>query len=181
MKKQKVIIRIILVVFTIALFFMLLIWLTLSSLDFPGPDDIPLEKEIATTLAIDLRAYHKINQMDDCQRSKKFINGVLVRMNKTGIDNEDGRYYKAVLVEEGIDESAFENFKIRLKNTKLRSYYRTEKYAVFIVDGFLDSVWGYLYNHSTKKVSQDYFKVGRHHNIRIVEDLGDQWYRFGTF
>ena len=99
-------------------------------------------------------------------------------MSKEETEDGYGKYYKEVLIENEIDESDFERFREKLEKTKLRHYLRTDRYSVFIVDGILGNVWGYLYSHTEEKINYDYFKVDVY-TIRIVEDLGDNWYRFG--
>lgn len=149
----------------------------LSAFSIPGPDDIPLEKEIATRLVMEFDEFGKITELNDCRRAFKSINGFRIRMHKEKPDFEDGRYYKDVLSELDIHESDFERFRAKLEKTKLRSYFRTEKYSVFIVDGFLDDIWGYLYAHSEDEIPNDYIQVGSS-RIKVIEDLGDNWYLF---
>lgn len=154
--------------------------MVLPSIVFSIPDhhSIPLEKEIANDLLKDLEEYGKFTELDDCQRYSKSINGISIRMDSLETEKEYGRYYKEVLAEQGIKESEFEKFREKLEKTKLRHYFRTDKYSVFIVDGFLDNVWGYLYSHDKGKMNYDYFEVDAY-TIRVVEDLGGNWYRFG--
>lgn len=95
-------------------------------------------------------------------------------------ESEDGygKYYKDVLAEQGIAIEAFKNFRSRLETTELREYQKYGNYSVFIVDGIFDGVWGYVYVHGNEQIPDDYFEI-EGYTIKAVEDLGDNWYRFG--
>ncbi|MFI0431207.1 hypothetical protein [Mariniflexile sp. HMF6888] len=142
----------------------------------PEPHSIELDKVTATKFISDIESYGKIFELDDCQRYTKRINGISVRMNEKENDNEYGTYYKLILKDESIDEKVFENFRKYLDESELRTYQKIEDYSLFVVDGFLDNIWGYLYLHSDRELGTEYFNVD-HHSIKIIEDLGDNWYR----
>ena len=178
MKKGKSLILTIGIFTAIGIFTVTVLPYIIFPFDIPGPDDVPLKKEIATKLVLELDEYGKITELDDCQRYGKSINGIPIKMSKEETEDGYGKYYKEVLIENEIDESDFERFREKLEKTKLRHYLRTDRYSVFIVDGILGNVWGYLYSHTEEKINYDYFKVDVY-TIRIVEDLGDNWYRFG--
>jgi len=97
-------------------------------------------------------------------------------MNEKETDDEYGTYYKLILQDQSIDEKVFENFRKYLEESKLRSYQKIDDYSIFVVDGFLDNIWGYLYLHSERKLGTEYFNVD-HYTIKVVEDLGNNWYR----
>ena len=142
----------------------------------PEPHSIPLDKEVATKLVMELDKFGTIYELDDCQRHHKSINGIPIRINPKENKEEYGSYFKDVLKEQKINELDFEKFRKALEQTKLRSYIRTENCSVFIVDGFIDGVWGYLYSHDTSKVEKDYFYVDGY-TLRTIENMGDNWYR----
>ncbi len=142
----------------------------------PEPHSIPLNKEVANKLVEDFEEYRKIYELDDCQRYSKSINGIAIRMKAEESETEYGKYFKEVLKEQEISESDFERFRKALEESKLRYYIRTDKYSVFIVDGFLDNVWGYLYSHINGEVEEDYFNADIY-SIKAIEDLGGNWYR----
>ena len=142
----------------------------------PDPGDVPLPKEEATKLVQDFEAYGKIHELDDFTRHSKSINGITIRMTEK--ESDYGKYYKEVLAEQGIEPEVLENFRSRLEETKLREYQKYGNYSVFIVDGMFDSVWGYVYVHGNESIPDDYFEIDGY-TIKAVEDLGDNWYRFG--
>ena len=142
----------------------------------PEPHSVELNKTSASEFITKVESYEKLFEFDDCQRYTKRINGISVRMNEKESDDEYGTYYKFVLEDQNIDEEVFENFRNYLEKSKLRTYLRYEDYSLFIVDGFLDNSWGYLYLHSDQKLGDNYFKIDNY-MIKVVEDLEDNWYR----
>ncbi len=142
----------------------------------PEPHSIKLNKATATKFIADLESYEKIFELDDCQRYTKRINGLSVRMSEKENDDEYGTHYKLILQNQSIDEQVFEKFRKYLDESELRSYLRIEDYSLFVVDGFLDNIWGYLYLHSDRELGTEYFNID-HYTIKVVEDLGDNWYR----
>jgi hypothetical protein len=142
----------------------------------PEPHSVDLNKVEASKFIADLENYEKIFELDDCKRFTKRINGISVRMNEDESDDEYGTYYKLILQDQSIDEEVFESFRKYLDESKLRSYQKIEDYSIFVVDGFLDNLWGYLYLHSDRKIGTEYFNVD-HYSIKVIEDLGDNWYR----
>ena len=149
---------------------------------FPEPHSIPLDKEFANKLINEFEGLANIRQLDDCTRYSKRMNGISIRMNELETSEEYGEYYKAVLEELSIKESDFDRLRKGLEESKLRSYCRIDGYSVFIVDGFLDSFWGYLYSHD-----QDYFVEEKGplicggYSISTSKDLGDNWYQISGF
>lgn len=143
---------------------------------FAEPHSIDLNKEGTSQFISDIENYGKIFEMDDCKRYTKRINGISVRMDKKENDNEYGVNYKLILNEQNIDEEVFENFRKYLEDSKLRSHLRHKDYSLFIVDGFLDTIWGYLYTDSNKDLGDEYFVID-HYYLRVIKDLGDNWYR----
>jgi hypothetical protein len=142
----------------------------------PETHSVDLNKVTASKFIADLENYEKIFELDDCQRYTKRINGISVRINEKETDDEYGNYYKLILQDQSIDEEVFENFRKYLEDSELRTYQKIDDYSLFVVDGFLDSIWGYLYLHSDRKLGTEYFNVD-HYTIKVIEDLGDNWYR----
>ncbi len=95
-------------------------------------------------------------------------------------ENKNGIYYKLVLKEQKIAEKDFEKFRLYLEKSELRSYYRTKDYSIFIVDGFLDNSWVFLYNHTERELGDEYFDAGNY-SIKRTKNLGDNWHRITKF
>ena len=177
--KKGWIIAIVIIILIVFFVFMMLQGLMFASA-MPSPGDVPLDKQVAKQLVDDFDRYDKIDEMDDCTRYTKSINGISVRMVEEIVVNEDGYgdYYLDVLKKQNIDLATFENFKSRLEESGLREYQRVDRYSVFIVDGFLDSIWGYLYVHDNKPAPKESFSI-KGYTIHIVKTLGDNWYQIG--
>jgi hypothetical protein len=182
------------------LIFGFLILRTIPALIFmsaiPNPHSVDIDTVFANRLVTDFDNYGKFFQLDDCQRHQKYINKISVRMDSkldsskyivvrdtnsvTGELYTLGdypRYYKDVLKELDINEDTFEDFRSRLEKSKLRNYHKIDSVSIFIVDGFLDGLWGYFYKHGNDTVATD-FQLGQY-SIHVVEKIGPHWYRFG--
>lgn len=175
MRKGKIIGIIIGLTLLIIFVFKILPGLMFAS-TIPEPHGVDLNKVTATNFLADLESYGKIFELDDCKRYTKRINGISVRMNEEETDDEYGTYYKLVLKDQNIDEEIFEKFRKYLDESELRSYQKVDDYSLFVVDGFLDNIWGYLYLHSDSELGNEYFNV-KNYTIKVIEDLGDNWYR----
>jgi len=138
-------------------------------------NDVKLDKESTLKFIKKIEENGKIFELDDCKGYSKKINGISVRMNEKESNNEYGTYYKLVLKKQGIKEDDFKKFSSYLDKSKLRSFYRIKEYTVFNIDGLLDNSWRYLYT-KNKVIDNKYFYVGNY-SIKIVKDLGDDWYQ----
>ena len=182
------------------LIFGFLILRTIPALIFmsaiPNPHSVDIDTVFANRLVTDFDNYGKFFQLDDCQRHQKYINKISVRMDSkldsskyivvrdtnsvTGELYTLGdypRYYKDVLKELDINEDTFEDFRSRLEKSKLRDYHKIDSVSIFIVDGFLDGLWGYFYKHGNDTVATD-FQLGQY-SIKKIKKIGPHWYRFG--
>ncbi len=154
-----------------------------TALDFPGPEDIPLNKSIAFELTQDFNEYQKIYEMDDATRCYKSLNEQPLSLAKFGgssdsICNWNGSKLDEVLTKFRIDRAVYLDFRSRLEETKLRHYCRSDNLNIFVVDGWIDDVWGYCYSAEPLEVGEKQYHVCNY-TIQIVEDMGDNWYLFG--
>ncbi|MFZ9848561.1 MAG: hypothetical protein ACO3EE_10475 [Flavobacteriales bacterium] len=177
--KKSWIIAIVIMIFLAFFVLMILPGLMFTSA-MPSIDDVPLDKKVANKLVDDFNRYAKIYEMDDCTRYTKSINGIFVRTVEKIEEQEDGYgdYYKDVLTKQNIDFATFEDFRTRLEESRLREYQKVNQYSVFIVDGFMDSIWGYLYVHDNKPAPKESLSI-KGHTIHVVKGLGDNWYQIG--
>jgi hypothetical protein len=150
---------------------------------FPNPHDVQLNKAEATALKDDFLSYGKIFEMDDATRCHKSINNESLKLydfsdSDQDLCNQYGKELDEILTEYDIQKATYLDFRLRLEQTKLRTYCYEKEKNLFITDGFLDSSWGYLYSDSTLTNEDDYFQMcGR--TIKVVEMMGDNWYRIG--
>lgn len=176
----------------------IILTILISSCGFVAdPHSVPLPYDEAEKLLADLKAYGKIFQMDDCSRHQKYLNGYSIRMEKV-LDsskyvvffpndtnavmptrlNSYPEYYIETLNQFGIDSAKFHDFRTRLKSTKLRTYESVDSFSIFIVDGFLDGIWGFFHVTDTSLVPTDQFYIGNH-MISYKERVKGNWYKFG--
>lgn len=134
------------------------------------------EKE-AKKLAKELFEYPEIKEIDDCTTFHKYINGIKIWVDRDKTKKgksellKKTRYYKEVLVQEGIAEKDFENFKERLEKTGLRHYYRKGNYSVFVTGGMLGDIEGILVVHNNDTIPQNGFRLNEHYYIWIGNEI----------
>ncbi|WP_062128966.1 hypothetical protein [Geofilum rubicundum] len=176
----------------------IILTIQISSCGFvPEPHSVPLQYEEAEKLLNDFKTYGKIYEMDDCSRSQKYLNGYAIRMEKK-LDsskyvvffpddsnavvpsrlNDYPEYYMEILSQHDIDSSKFHDFRDRLEKTKLRTYENVDSFSIFIVDGFLDGIWGFFHVTDTTLVPSEQFNIGDH-TISYKERVKGNWYKFG--
>lgn len=161
----------------------------------PEPHSVPLPFEEAEKLLTDFKAYGKIYEMDDCSRHQKYLNGYSIRMEQA-LDsskyvvfspgdstvssrlNSYPEYYMDVLKDLDIDSAQFHDFRARLEKTRLRTYESHDPFSIFIVDGFMDGIWGYFHVNDTNLVPPNSFCIGDH-TISFKERVRGNWYKFG--
>lgn len=151
----------------------------------PSAHSLDFNKVTFTSLASDIVNQAMIYEMDDCSRSTKRLNGVYIRITPH-IDKSDSMccpdsdccpiYYKQALDSLQINHQTFESFKQRLSDTKLRSYYKSGDSVLFIVDGFMDDSWGFLYNPKSLCSTKDIYEVGNY-SVKNVDSLDGNWQR----
>ena len=150
----------------------------------PSPDDVPLNTVVATSLKNDFLAYGKIYEMDDATSCHKSINFESVAISDFSDSNDSICHANRPTLTEilerfEIEKEKYLRFRSRLEESKLRSYCFDENKHVFIVDCYLDNIWGYLYSDEILTVEEPDFYICQGSTIRIVEVLGDNWYRIG--
>ena len=146
--------------------------------------DLPFDDKPFTKVAEDILAQKKIFEMDDCSRSIKTINDVFVRMSMQPTEDDTlgylpGKkpmYFKNVLDSLKIPDSLFEKVRKQLYDTQLYSFYKSHDSVLFIVNGFLDTDWGYFYNPNNLGNDTDEFTFGRN-NVRFTKTINTRWKR----
>ena len=170
---------------TILIFLNFLFTSCFSPLDsIPEPHSLEY-KESFEALARDIATQTSLYELDDFTRYHKIINGVSVKIGEAPelIDSltvqATNRTYKPlneVLDSLNVDRRLLEDFQRRLKQTKLRSFYKSNDSVLFIVDGFLDDAWGFMYCKSGRKVSLEPFRFGDY-TVQLVDSVNKTWSR----
>jgi len=148
------------------------------------PNDVKLDKEIAKELSNDFLEYEKIFSMDDATRCVKTLNNIRIDLNEfSSSDSSCNQYaedFEEVLTRFTISEQKYMDFRKRLEKSKLRYYHYEYGMQIYIVDGFLDNIWGYLYTEQELSIDvKKYYKLSNGYSIIITKDLGDNWYKIG--
>lgn len=154
-------------------FYSLSNWLSV----IPSPHSLEYTKETFDPLASAILQQNDILSMDDCTRHTKKINNVRVRMNY----NQDSsdifgaiRYYQDALDSMKINRKLFEELREQLESTKLREFHRSGDSILFVVDGFLDHSWGFLYCAQNGPIDTNYIKINLEY-ARVVEEVNPHW------
>ena len=137
------------------------------------------------TLARDVVAYGRIEQMSDGSRYYKELNHRLVAYVPSEVDTSGALGERArrplheVLAQEGISSARYEEFRRRLHDVKLIMLDVQPGYVAFEYDGLVDNLEGYLLVRpggappalGSKLLGTD---------LVVLESLGGGWYRWAT-
>ena len=137
----------------------------------------------AKKLAEEFFNHPEIREMDDGTRARKYINDIQIILNtdtsKDTSYSESSRYYKEVLIEQGINEKDYEYFKKRLNDTGLRHYYKKDNFSIFVTGGILGDIEGILVVHNNESIPQEGFRLNEHYYIWIGSKIEDDVYLIG--
>lgn len=142
-----------------------------------------LDLKEALILAEEFHDKSIIKELDDCSQAQKKINGIRIKLKTDSIENFKNMnhseiYYKEVLKSEGITENEFNYFRNKLKETKLRHYYRKDNYSIFIMGGVLGDIYGILVNHGNSPIIEKEFRLNEFYYIRVADQISNQIYYF---
>jgi len=160
-----------------------LIAITLSFSLGCGLSDSINQKE-TMELATALHKAKNITEIDDCTRPKKFINGKQISMNIVpSFDDSKNNlsrifYYKDVLKTENISEDEFKFFIEKLKDSKLRHYYRNGELSIFVQGGFLGDIHGIIVTHNVNVTPKSEIHLRNRYIISINKKISESIYTF---
>lgn len=150
----------------------------------PEPHSLKFKDDF-NVLAKDIIAQKAIFEMDDLTRHHKSINGVFVYLGTkpepidTLAVQGTNRSYKPinqVLDSLHIKHDLFNDFRQRLEKTKLREFYKSNDSILFIVDGFLDDSWGFMYSNNELKSNSEVFQFGGY-TVNLLDSINNNWRR----
>ena len=160
-------------------------WFTscFSFLDgIPEPHSLEFEPSF-DLLAKDITKQTKIFELDDFTREYKSVNGISVYLGKTPdpLDtltvqgtNRIHESLDKVLDSLNIEKRLLEDFQKRLKETKLRSFYKSGDTVLFIVDGFLNDAWGFMYSSNALDSIPESFRFGGY-IVSLLDSVNRNW------
>jgi hypothetical protein len=108
------------------------------------PEPLKYKDQEFTDVANFILSQDAIYEMDDFTRYHKSINGVPVKLkDKEG--NQDAQFLHIVEDSLKLDSKIVSALRIKLQDTKLREFIKSGDTILFIVEGFLDTSWGFMY------------------------------------
>ena len=159
----------------ILLIFVTILAVQLNSCDFAFIDEPPVEYDPKSfdSLAESILNQHEIFEMDDFSRYSKTINYIQIKLPDSE-DDRKVRYLKTVLDSLGIDSGKVNALRTQLRDTRLREFERSGDSILFIVDGLMDTSWGFMYSRQELKMDSTYFSF-RGNSVKYVDDINSHW------
>lgn len=136
-------------------------------------------------LAEEIIAQPNIFEMDDFTRHYKSLNGTFIYLGNTPDpsdilgckgSNNCPQSLERTIDSFQIDLTVFSSIQEKLRKTKLRYFYKSGHTVLFIVDGFLDDSWGFLYDSKGINKSDKDFLHGKY-SIHLLDSINPKWRR----
>ena len=150
----------------------------------PEPHSLEFKDQF-DNLAKDIISQNEIFEMDDLTRHYKSINGVSIYLGRkpepidtlaVQVTNRSYKPINQVLDSLKISKDLFDNIRLRLEETKLREFYKSNDSILFIVDGFLDNSWGFMYSKNPLKSNSEAFRFGDY-TVNLLDSINMNWRR----
>lgn len=141
----------------------------------PEPHALAYQENEFSDLATYILDQKSIYEMDDFTRHYKSINDVSVKLNNNEGD-QNAQLLDTVINSLKLDSQIVANLRIKLAETKLREFVKSGDTILFIVDGFLDVSWGFMYSRNSLKMDTTWFDF-KGNSVRFVEDVNRKWKR----
>ncbi len=141
----------------------------------PEPHALEYQDKEFNELANFILDQKDIYAMDDFTRYYKSINGVSVRI-KEGEGDPNAQFLNDIEVSLNLDPKIISALRIKLEDTKLRDFVKSGDTVLFIVDGFLDDSWGFMYSKRQLTMDSSWFDFNGS-SIKFVEEINKHWKR----
>jgi hypothetical protein len=138
------------------------------------PHSLEYNKETFDQLAKEILSQDEVFEMDDFSRYSKRLNNVSVRLSRESSGEEYGSFVDSVVDSLGIDRTLVEKLRQKLEKTQLREFYKRNDSVLFVVDGFLDDSWGFLYSRNQLKSDTNYVQFGEF-DVRYIDSVNQYW------
>jgi hypothetical protein len=150
--------------------------------DLREPHSLKYDDKSFSKIATDIINQNEIFEMDDCSRYSKTLNHMSIEM--TSDNSNDDSFYHPIFYKKALDSlhitlANFENLKAQLSSTGLYSFYRSGDSILFVVDGFLDASWGYLYVAGGIKDTSGSSVLN--HDYNLVDSVNTKWRKVGIY
>lgn len=142
-------------------------------------------RDATNAFVAEIMSYDRIRSMSDGQRYYTELNGELVTYHPRGVDPLRGlgrpvMPVEAVLDRYEIDPTVYTTFRKRLIKLHFIEFEVTDDYVAFVYDGFLDSLWGYVWvrpGHNPPAYGSEFIEATQLVHLR---PMGGGWYSFAT-
>lgn len=143
-----------------------------------------IDTAVILTLADELWDYQLVTEIDDCTKSKKYLNETRIyltdslgEVDQIAVESNNRLFwYKDVLNLHGIEKDAFDRFVQMLRETQLRHYYRRGNYSVFVTGGALGEIDGYIVVHNNAEIPINGFRLTDFYYVKPYSKVHDRIY-----
>jgi hypothetical protein len=146
---------------------------------FPEPHSLKYKDKQFNEIATFILSQRDIYEMDDFTRHYKSINGVFVKL-KTDEGDQDAQFLNIVTDSLKLNPEVIFELRIKLEQSKLRQFIKSTDTILFIVDGFLDNSWGFMYSRRGLVMDSAWFDF-KGHSIKFVEEVNSRWKRTAIY
>jgi hypothetical protein len=134
---------------------------------------VEYQEKAFNKISNDILDHPEIQQMDDLSRDIKTFNYISINRQ---IDNEQlaSSVLNTMLDSLKIDKDAVKNIRKQLLETKLRYYEKYGDTILFIVDGMLDTSWGFLFSKDGLSNDTSWFSLGGN-SVKLTQVINERW------
>jgi hypothetical protein len=146
---------------------------------FPEPHDLEFRSKEFNEIATAILNQKDVYEMDDFRRYQKSINGVAIKLGA----NDENQYGQILTIVEDslrLNPETVSDLRKKLEDSKLREFIKSNDTILFIVDGFLDDSWGFMYSKKELKMDTTWFQF-QHYTVKFVENTNSNWKRVAIY
>jgi hypothetical protein len=135
--------------------------------------NIEYDEKTFTKISNDILDHPEIQQMDDLSRYVKSFNYISIN-RQTHYEKLAPFVLDRMLDSLKIDKDAVRNIRDQLVVTKLRYYEKFGDSILFIVDGMLDTSWGFLFSKDGLSNDTSWFSLGGN-SVKLTRIINERW------
>lgn len=140
---------------------------------YPSPRSLQYDDKKFNQLVRLIIQQKEVNSMDDFTRYYKSINGIAVKIDSKNGD-QNAQLLNRVVDSLKIDYALVQKLRLQLEDTKLREFVKSGDSILFIVDGFLDDSWGFMYSRQPLKSDTSWFDF-KDYIVKSVQTINNNW------
>jgi hypothetical protein len=155
--------------------FLFALCLTSCGLSLAEPHSLKYDDKAFNEISNSILDQQSIYEMDDLTRYYKSINGVPVKLDNVRSD-ENAQYLRVVEDSLRLDPGLVSELRLKLEKSKLREFTKSGDTILFIVDGFLNDSWGFMYARRGLTMDSTWFGF-KENSVKFVENINQNWKR----